>query len=153
MKGILKIVGVILLVFLGLFVLGWVLRIVGMIFSLAIGLAFIVGIVYLINYLFKLSNKDVPAQKAAFIVMDYTRPAVTLFSKQPTANELLKAQMSTADSLEFAGLDLDNNTEVIVLGEMNQGEAVRVRVKTGMYHGREGWVSSALLHQQKLIGQ
>jgi hypothetical protein len=131
MNTALKIVGIVLLALLGLIILGWVVRIVSFVFSLALGVLFIAGAIWLLTYLFKIgSNSGSPAK--TFLVQDYTRNGVVLFSKEPAASDLLKAQMSSADSAEF-GAELANSTEVIVLGEIRQGEAVRVRVKDGVY--------------------
>ena len=152
MNTVLKIVGVILLAFIALLILGWVIRIVSFVFSLALGIVFLLAMVWLIKTLFKISTGEVlPAGKSSYVVQDYTRNAVAMFDKEPSASELLKAQVSLS-SLD-SQFELDNNTEVLPLSQAGNGESVRIKVKSGVHKGREGWVASAFVREQKLLEQ
>lgn len=148
-KLVLKIIGIIFLAIVGLMLLGILIQILHTVFVLAIGIAMLFGFFYLIKYLFQLSSTPQPA-KVSYKVFDSVQPAVALFLEKPTVKELVNAQnMShvTQWAVDGSVFELDNNTQVIVLDDDREKEAIKVRVSEGKFRGREGWVCRSALCQ------
>lgn len=148
-KLILQIVGVIVLALLGLMLLGFVFRMVSILISMVVGLLILAGIVYLVSLLFKL-GKDEEVKAYSFKILDRTKTAVPLFAAEPTVKDLVHTQQIsklTEWALNGTIVEIDNDTQVIVLEDNREKEAVRVRVSNGQFKGRDGWVCRSVLHK------
>lgn len=95
----------------------------------------------------------------SFKILDRTKAAVPLFVAEPSVRDLVQTQqVSRLTELVLDGtiLEVDNDSQVIVLEDEREKEAVRVRVSAGQFKGREGWVCRSVLHKyedqnQKLL--
>ncbi len=141
MKIVVQIIAVFILCIIGLIVIGFVLRLLGLLFSILFGILMLAGLVYLINFLFKISVKnEIQENSSVFKVSDYNRKTVLLFSKEPTLKELLSG--SETDSLK-----IENDTEVIVIDDQTNKEAVKVKIGAGKHQGQSGWVCRTVLQK------
>jgi hypothetical protein len=150
LNQIVKMVGVGLAVLLGFMLLIWLLRVFTMVVSLVFGLLILVFIFYLVSSLFKIPIKAEETKRDAFKLVDFTQPSVALFAAEPSVSELLGAQeLSGLREASAAGclVEVDNDTEVIVLDDSRQKDAVHVRVAGGQHKGREGWVCRSVLQK------
>lgn len=157
LKLILKIFVLILAVIVGLVLLGFLFKLVSLIVSLAIGLLILAGFVYLIGYLLKLGARTEQSRLDSFTVFNYSHPAVVLFTGEPSVRDLVNVQsdqISAERALDGSIIEIENNTQVIVLEDRKEKDAVRVRVAGGRFNGQTGWVCRSVLRQpseQKLI--
>lgn len=154
-KLALKIVLAFLFISFGIYALAFVMHILGVIFSLAIGVLFIAGIFCLLKYLFKVSSGTEAESKVSYKIADLSKNSVAFFLQQPKLKELVQCQDQSRLAewvLDGKIIEIDNQTEVIVLTDSKELESVHVRVSEGKFKGRQGWVCKSVLHgEQKLI--
>lgn len=159
MKLILQIIGVLCLIIFGMLLLAWVIRVLSILATMAIGFLFFATIVVLVAMLFKvkIGFKMEEKKKYSFKIADRTKMAVPLFVAEPSVKDLVQIQqMSKLTEMVLDGtvLEVDNDSQVIVLADEREKEAVRVRVDGGQFKGREGWVCRSVLQkteEKKLI--
>jgi hypothetical protein len=150
LRSVFKIVGLLIACMVALVVLLWFFRLVHFIFSMAVGLLLLAGIFYLISYLFKIGVNTTVEKTESYRLFDYTQAAVALFAGEPSVADLLAAQNMSqrAQGASEPGIcTIDNDTQVIVLADEKDKDAVRVRVANGQQRGREGWVCRSVLHK------
>ncbi len=132
-------------------VLGFLLHLLGALIAMAIGLLMLAAIVYLICFLFNINLGFLKkAQNFSYKVASYKQPAVALFVAEPSVTQLINVENQnqiTEWALNGSILEIDNNTEVIILEDSREKQAVRVKVKAGQYKGRDGWVCRSALQQ------
>jgi hypothetical protein len=148
LKLIFKIFVLIVACILGLMILGFVLHLLGFLFLLAVGLLFLGGFVYLIRFLFKISSNTNETKQESYKLFNYSQPAAALFLAEPTVKDLVNVQKSdflAEGTLNGTILEIENDTQVIVLDDLKEKDAVRVKVSQGKYKGRDGWVCRSVL--------
>lgn len=151
LKLLAQFIGAVVLGILGLVLFFWALHLLGAIISFALGVLMLVGFIYLISLLFKIGTKQTQSKlDSSYKVSAMKQPAVALFAAEPSVSQLVNAEsMShvTEWSLNGSIVEVDNDTEVIILDDKREKSAVRIRVSKGQYQGREGWVCRSNLQK------
>lgn len=148
LKLILQITGIFILCLVGLVVLGFVVRLVSILVGILFGVALLVGMIFLIKMLMGVGTEATP-KTFSYRVYDRTKGAIPLFVAEPSVKDLVNTQQSskiTEWALDGTILEIDNDTQVIVLNNEREKDAVKIRVKDGQFQGREGWVCKSMLH-------
>ena len=163
MKLILQIIGAIFLMILGMIVLGFLMRMMAIMATMAIGFLFfaiifalvvaLIAVIFKVKIGFNMGAK----KKQGYKVYDRNKTAVPLFVAEPSVKDLVQIQQMsilTEKVLDGTVLEVDNESQVIVLNDTREKEAVRVRINNGQFKGREGWVCRSVLQSsddKKLI--
>jgi len=152
-----RLIALFILATVGLAILLWLLHLLGALIAMAIGVLMLAGIVYLICFLFNINLGFLKkAQSFSYKVSSYKQPAVALFMAEPSVNQLINVENQnqlTEWALNGSILEIDNNTEVIILEDAREKQAVHIKVKAGQHKGRDGWVCRSTLQQsaEKLL--
>jgi hypothetical protein len=147
---VLKIVGIVFVLILALLVFFWVLGVVGFILRLLMGLLLFAGLIFGIYMLFKIGTKS-STPSASYKVSAQKQTAVALFMSEPSVTQLVNIESlshMTNMALDGTLVEVENDTQVIVLNDVREKQAVHVRVADGKFKGREGWVCRGSLHEE-----
>ena len=151
LKLVFQIIGIFILCLLGLVVIGFVIRLVSILVGLLFGVALLVGMIYLIKMMMGIGSEAAP-KTFSYRVYDRNKNAIPLFVAEPSVKDLVNTQQPgkiTEWALDGTILEIDNDTQVIVLNNEKEKEAVKIRVKDGQFQGREGWVCKSVLHSKE----